>query len=344
MNRFWLDFFRQPYWDKDAGGGGADAGGGDGADGGASGADKGGDGGSKSAGGGEGGGQKDGGAGEQKLSLRATLAQRLQGDERTDFERWSEQYSTDDEWVKSTVSLRRGFDARVPVPKADDKPEVVSKYFERVGKPPKAADYKYDFGKDEKGEPVKLTDREVADFEGYKEHAHKHHFTQAQFEAGINLMLERDRKQTTEFDGQIKQAHQRSVDQLRAEWGADFDNNVNHAVEGGIIYAESAEAWTSFVNLPMANGMRVGDHPTFIKTFAKIGRMTGEDQLARNMRTSGEAENVKAEIARIEDEAMKAGELPSDKKWHERLEPLYKKLYPKKHTGGSAGYGMGGGQ
>lgn len=332
MNKFWQTWF-SPYWEGEGGSGGGSG------DGGAGGGDS-------AAGGDKGGGEGAGGdkgttqvVTNQNVSLRASVAQTLEGDERADFERWGGQYNTDTEFAKAIGSMRRQFDTRVPVPKPDDKPEAVSKYFERVGKPPEPKAYAYDFGKDEKGEPVKLSDKEAADFEGYKEYAHKHHFTQAQFKAGMDFLLERDRKDTVEFTGKVNEAHQRSVDQLREEWGADFDNNVNYAVEGGILYADDESSWRSFTELTLANGMKVGDHPTFVKTFAKIGRATSEDQMARNMRASGEAENVKQQIAAIEEEAMKAGELPSDEKWHRRLEPLYKKLYPKTHRGGSAGYG-----
>jgi hypothetical protein len=332
MNRFWLNFVGRPLYEGEGGAGGS------GGDGSGAGDDKG-AGGAKDGAGGAKGGEGTGGAEQKSVSLRAQLAAGIPEAERGDFTQWGEQFTSDADWAKSALSLRRSFDARVPVPKADDKPEVHSKYFERVGKPTEAKLYTYDFGKDEKGEAVKLSDKDMADFEGYKEYAHKHHFTQAQFKAGMDFLLERDRKDATSFTAQINAAHEASVDRLREQWGADFENNVNHAVEGGILYAPSEESWRSFTELPLANGMKVGDHPTFVETFAKIGRMTSEDQRHRNIRESGEAESVRAEIARLEDEAIKAGELPSDEKWHKRIEPLYKKLYPKKHTGGSAGYG-----
>ncbi len=337
MFKFW-----QVYWNTEGGSGGGD-GGEQGGAGKAAGADAGksaaGD---QGAAGGEGAGGDKGGRSATPQSLRALTAASLEGDERTDFEKWGQQYTTDTEFAKAMGSMRRQFDSRVPVPKQDAKPEELDKYFQRVGKPKDAKDYAFDWGKDEKGQPRQLDDTERGRFEGFKEFAHKNHLTQAQFENLVKFHEEGERKSDETFVGQINAAHQRSVDELRNEWGADFDNNANAAVEGGILYAPSEEAWSSFVELPLANGMKVGDHPTLLRTMAKIGRASGEDTRVRNMNSSGEAESIKAEIASLEQQALDAGELPSDAKWHKRIDPLYKKLYPKVHTAsphGGGGFG-----
>lgn len=314
-------------------------GGSGGGDGGAAGGEGGGD---KGATGGEGegaGGDKGaGGAEARAASLRASLAANFEGDDRNDFENWANSYNTDADWAKSAFSMRRQFDARVPVPKPDDS-KAMDKFFQRVGKPADPKAYTYDFGKDESGKPVQLDDGQRAQFEQFKEFAHKNHYTQAQFEQAIKFQTEMVGRQETEFDGRIKAARERSVDELREEWGPDFENNINAAVDGGILYAGDEQSWRSFVNLPLANGMLVGDHPTFLRTMAKVGRATGEDQRIRQMKSSGEAESVQEEIRRIESEAEKAGESTASEKWHRQLAPLYAKLHPKKHTGGGMGFG-----
>lgn len=289
--------------------------------------------------GGAAGGDKAAGGGDAKaVSLRASLASNFEGDDRNDFENWANQYTTDADWAKSAFSMRRQFDARVPVPKPDD-PKAMDKFFQRVGKPADPKAYTYDFGKDESGNPVQLDDGQRAQFEQFKEFAHKNHYTQAQFEQAIKFQTEMVGRQETEFDGRIKAARERSVDELREEWGPDFENNINAAVDGGILYAGDEQSWRSFVNLPLANGMLVGDHPTFLRTMAKVGRATGEDQRIRQMKSSGEAENVQTEIKRLEQEAYDKGMSTSQEPYHSQLDRLYKKLYPKKHTGGGMGFG-----
>lgn len=331
MNKFWERYF-VPLREGEGGSGGG--GGAEGGDKSAAGQQDSGSA-AKDGAGGKGG---EGTGGSPALSTRSALASHFEGDDRSDFESWANSYTTDAEWAKSAFSMRRQFDARVPVPKPDDE-KGWDKFFQRAGKPKDAKEYNFDFGKAEDGKPVQLDDTQRGAYESFKEFAHKNHLTQKQFENMVKFQGEMAGRQEIELDGRIKQARERSVDELRNEWGPDFENNVNAAVDGGILYAGNEEAWRSFVNLQLANGMLVGDHPTFLRTMAKVGRATGEDQRIRQMKSSGEAENVQGEIKRLEQEASEKGMSTAQEPYHSQLDRLYKKLYPKKHSGGGMGFG-----
>lgn len=263
-------------------------------------------------------------------SLRAQLAGQLDEADRGGFSKWADTYTTDKEFVLGAVNMRSQFDARVPVPGQDAKPEEVGKYFERVGKPGKAADYTYDWGKGEDGKPVQLSDSERADFEGFKEFAHGEHLTQKQFEKALGFYYDRDAKVNAGLVDVLNRAQDNSAKELKAEWGPDYDANIAASVDGGLAFAHDAKAWEEFVNLPLTgpNGMqiKVGDHPTFMKAWAKVGRATTEDTRVRNLTTSGEAASIQAEITRVEQEAITAGKSTAVEPYFTRLNTLYKKL------------------
>lgn len=279
--------------------------------------------------------------GQEPPSLRAQLAERYPDeDARNDFVSWANRYTTDDDFAKSVFEMQKGWHSRVPVPGKDAKEEDWNKYFQRVGKPKEASKYEFDFGKTDDGKPIELDDDDRGFFEAYKEHSFKNHKTQKQFEEDIRFFQDFQNKQAEAMKGKAKTARDGVIQQMKSEMGSDFETNVQAAVEGGILYAPSEDDWTKFVNRPMADGTLVGDDPVFIKTMAKIGRSSGEDQRVRNMRASGEAENIQAEIARLESEAYEKGSRTTQEPYHSQLTALYAKLQPKRFSGyGGSGHG-----
>lgn len=321
-------FMKLPYFYPEDGNGGSGNG------------DSGGDSGGTGDGGG-GGSSVQGGADSGAQSLRAQLAAALDPTERESFVKWSDGYSTDKDFAKAAIHMRSAFDARVPIPKPDSKPEDVNAFWEKVGRPTESRGYSFDWGKDEKGEPLKLDDERTSDFEAWKEYAFQHNFTQPQFEAGIKFLNEREAKREALFKGKIIEAHKQAVTRLKEDWGPDFEANLDAAADAGVAFADNEQEWAAFVNLPLADGVRVGDHPTLLRAMAKIGRLTAEDQRVRTMHASGEADTVKSQIEALEQEAMQKGHSTAQEPYHSKLAALYQKLYPKKHSG-QMGAGFGG--
>jgi hypothetical protein len=297
--------------------------------------------------GGAGGGGNDGGNGGVNpnpgaaQSLRSQLAAALPEADRDPFNKWAGGFATDTDFAKSALNLRSTYDNRVPIPKPDDKPEVIKGFWQKVGMPKEAKEYAYDFGKTEDGKPVALDDDETARFERFKEYAHEHNFTQSQFTAGVKFLEEDTAKQMTAVTAASNKATADSEKLLKSEWGPDFDDNLAFAEDAAVDFAGKDE-WTKLAELRLEGGMKVGSHPTLVKMLAKIGRMNGNDQRVRRMNETGEAEDIKAKIAEIEEEAFKAGQSTAEERWHKQLQPLYEKLYPTKHTNVMGGRGFGG--
>jgi hypothetical protein len=314
------------FFDKDGGSGGEGSG------------DSGGDPGG--AGGGGDGGNAGGAPGAS--SLRAQLAAGLDETERASFAKWADSYTTDKDFAKAAVSMRSNFDSRVPIPKPDDKPEVIDGFWQKVGKPKEAKEYAFDWGKDEEGKPRVLDDEMAGFFEGFKEHSHKVHKTKAQFEEDLKFYNDFEAKREASMKGKISAGLKAAETRLKQDWGPDYEDNLAFAQDAGADFADDEKEWTSFVNLQLADGVRIGDHPTLLRMMAKIGRANADDRRVRRMNDSGEAESIKAKIEEIENEALAKGKSTSSEEYHKRLQPLYEKLYPKKHAGAVTGVGFGG--
>jgi hypothetical protein len=77
-------------------------------------------------------------------------------------------------------------------------------------------------------------------------------------------------------------AQVQSEQQLRQEWGRDFEGKVKQA--GALA---KANIDPDVLDMQLQNGIRLGDHPEIIKGFAKIASMMSEDKIL-----STESENV----------------------------------------------------
>lgn len=289
--------------------------------------------------GGGGGGGEGGGGGnnpppppgqqQQQLSLRAQLASQFEAPEdRTKFEEWANRHTTDKDFVKAVKSMRDTYDQRVPLPGADSKPEDWHKLYTRLGKPESKADYKIDFGEE------KLSDVELGQVEAFKEFAFERNFTQQQFEEGVKFQRQLEMQTLEALSAQVDSFQNKAAETLRKEWGPDFEANLEYAKAAGQQFADNYDEYKALMDMTILGkdgGMRVGDHPALMKVMTKVGRLFAEDARIRNMETSGETESLQAKIRAIEEEARKAGRSTAEREYHERLEPLYKKLYPAKH-------------
>ena len=77
--------------------------------------------------------------------------------------------------------------------------------------------------------------------------------------------------------------HQSQVDAmatLKAEWGSNYDKNIQRATE----LAEELSDTQSITRIVLQDGTNLGDHPEFIKAFAKFAEfkqsVTSEDTVA----------------------------------------------------------------
>lgn len=170
--------------------------------------------------------------------------------------------------AKSGVDLRKANGAMTRVPGKDASPEDIAKFNKLVGVPATAAEYKWDkpegreFTDADKAIQSKLGDIFLAN--------------RIPAEAGTALS-----KAVNELAAGIKdeqnrvamQAREATTATLRKELGADYDGHL-------VLADRAVKQWGNpgFVDLlnKSVDGVKLGDHPDFVRVFGSIGRRMGE--------------------------------------------------------------------
>src|SRR3546814_2085387 len=63
---------------------------------------------------------------------------------------------------------------------------------------------------------------------------------------------------------------------LRREWGGDHERNLTFAQRAVRSFGD--DTFVDFLESQEVEGVKLGDHPAFVRAFAAIGRAMGEDQ------------------------------------------------------------------
>jgi len=163
------------------------------------------------------------------------------------------------------------------IPGENAKPEEVSAFYERLGRPKTEADYKFDpvdLPKDKDGKPLMQINDELS--KSFLKLAHENGLTNKQAAASFKLyndhMINTFRAQQ---EATIKEL-QASAVALKTEWGDKFDAN-REIVRRGYLEFGGEEFQTLLDSATLADGTKLGNHPLFMKTFLKIGSSMLDD-------------------------------------------------------------------
>jgi len=151
---------------------------------------------------------------------------------------------------------------KIPVPNKyateDDWNEVYSK----LGRPESPDGYSFDTkGIDESG------------LKSFAEHAHKMGLLPQQANEMVKWYQGNVDATTQENNAKAEKARNDSVIALKKEYGQAYDNKLKAASAMAKQYIEP-----DVLNLNMADGTKLGDHPSIIKAFASLSEKMGEDQ------------------------------------------------------------------
>jgi hypothetical protein len=90
-------------------------------------------------------------------------------------------------------------------------------------------------------------------------------------------------------------AQSQAEQELRQEWGRDFDGKVKQA--GALA---KANINPEVLDMTLSNGTRLGDHPEIIKGFAKIAGMMSEDKiLGTESENANTTKDIESEISAL---------------------------------------------
>ena len=164
---------------------------------------------------------------------------------------------------------------KVAVPNKNSTEDQWNEVYDKLGRPESADKYSLNA----KSEVVPIDENAIKQF---AENAHQLGLNNKQAQGILEFYKNNMEGMAQQAKVDTETAQAQSEQQLRQEWGREFDTNVKKA--GALAKANMNP---EILDMQLKDGMRLGDHPEIIKGFAKIAGMMSEDKIV-----STESENV----------------------------------------------------
>ena len=173
---------------------------------------------------------------------------------------------------------------KIVIPTKNSTQETWEEAYTKLGRPESPDKYNFDV----KSDVVNMDEGAIKSF---AEQSHKLGLNNKQAEGILDFYKNNMEGNAQQAKIDTETAQSQSEQELRQEWGRDFDGKVKQA--GALA---KANINPEVLDMTLSNGIRLGDHPEIIKGFAKIADMMSEDKIV-----STESENVNT-VADIETE------------------------------------------
>jgi len=179
-----------------------------------------------------------------------------------------EKFTEIDALAKSYINATKmiGQD-KVAVPNKNSTEDQWNEVYDKLGRPESADKYSLNV----KSDVVPIDEGSIKQF---ADNAHKLGLNQKQAEGILDFYKTNMEGMAQQSKVDTETAQAQSAQELRQEWGREFDTNVKKA--GALAKANMNP---EILDMELKNGMRVGDHPEIIKGFAKIAGMMSEDNM-----------------------------------------------------------------
>jgi len=196
-----------------------------------------------------------------------------------------EKFTEIDALAKSYINATKmiGQD-KIVIPTKNSTQEAWDEAYAKLGRPESADKYALDV----KSDVVPFDETAIKSF---AEQSHKLGLNNKQAQCILEFYKNNMEGSAQQAKIDTETAQSQAEQQLRQEWGRDFDGKVKQA--GALA---KANINPEVLDMTLSNGTRLGDHPEIIKGFAKIANMMSEDKIV-----STESENVNT-VADIETE------------------------------------------
>ena len=187
-----------------------------------------------------------------------------------------EKFTEIDALAKSYINATKmiGQDKLV-IPNNNSTEDQWNEVYEKLGRPESADKYALDA----KSETVSMDENAVKSF---AEQSHKLGLNNKQAQGILEFYKNNMEGTAQQSKIDTETAQSQSEQELRQEWGRDFEGKVKQA--GALA---KANINPEVLDMTLSNGTRLGDHPEIIKGFAKIAGMMSEDKIL-----STESENT----------------------------------------------------
>ena len=158
---------------------------------------------------------------------------------------------------------------KIPVPNKYATEKDWESVYEKLGRPKTAAEYKYELPENQEINQQAL--------DNFSEQAHKLGLLPGQANGMVKFYNDMMSQSLQEVDGKAIAARENGTKELKQEWGQAYDQNISKASN----LAKSVMD-ADFLNSNLADGTKLGDHPTIIKAFANLAGKMGEDNITQS--------------------------------------------------------------
>jgi len=200
-----------------------------------------------------------------------------------------EKFTEIDALAKSYINATKmiGQD-KVAVPNKNSTEDQWNEVYDKLGRPESAEKYQLDV----KSDVAPIDDGAVKQF---AENAHKLGLSNKQAQGVLEFYKTSMEGTAQQSKVDTETAQVQAEQELRQEWGREFENNVKKA--GALA---KANINSDILDLELKSGIRIGDHPELIKGFAKIASMMSEDKIVSpESDGANKSADIESEIATI---------------------------------------------
>lgn len=232
---------------------------------------------------------------------------------------YADRYASPTDLVSAALKMRDDVSSRIRVPDENSPPEEVAKYRKALGVPDAPDGYKITLP-----ENIALNDIDKAMIEAVKPIALESGIPAPALNNLVSKFMELSNNLSAQVAAQSAEQAKVHETQLRQEWGAEFDANLNVARR---VASAMGPDFTKFLNeTSLENGGMLGDHPVMAKILATFGHRMGEGDVHIGS-TPHERTSVKAEIDQL-NAAVPVGSREYTNAAHQaKLQALYEKLH-----------------
>ena len=217
--------------------------------------------------------------GDTPASWKSSISEEFRND--PNIEKFTEIDALAKSYINATKMIGQD---KIVIPTKNSTQEAWDEAYAKLGRPETADKYNFDV----KSDVVPMDESAIKSF---AEQSHKLGLNNKQAEGILDFYKNNMEGSVQQSRIDTETAQAQSEQQLRSEWGRDFDTKVQQA--GAIAKANISP---EVLDMQLQDGTRVGDHPEIIKGFAKIASMMSEDKMVAT-----ESENVNS-VTDIESE------------------------------------------
>jgi hypothetical protein len=177
---------------------------------------------------------------------------------------------------------------KVVIPNQNSTEDQWNEVYSKLGRPESPDKYKLDF----KSEVAPIDENAVKSF---AEVAHKTGLNERQAQAILDFYKQNSEQSLNQSRVDTETAQAQAEQQLRQEWGKQFDENISKAAA-----VAKANMSGDVLDMQLKDGTRLGDHPEVIKGFAKIAGLLSEDKVVTTESESvDQGRDLESEISKI---------------------------------------------